>query len=126
MLKILIAKQYDITTLTKILKDKLSKPNAVITVSVSNNTTAVIRNFNNEWFFVENTPFPFASDDNLEKISEFLINYETKLAERNEDIKRLEQLKCQIETMTEGSTEWNEAMQSFSDSYKSIYGKRPH
>lgn len=126
MLKILIAKQYDITTLTKILKDKLSKPNAVITVSVSNNTTAVIRNFNNEWFFVENTPFPFASDNNLEKIAEFLINYETKLAERNEDIKRLEQLKCRIETMTEGSAEWNEAMQSFSDSYKSIYGKRPH
>ena len=110
--------------MTALLK-KAFAVNDIVTVEVSNGELIVIENFNNEWYFVENTLFPYASDDNLNSIAGFLVDYDKKLAIRNHNIEILNKKKEKLETLDHNSKEWLDLSNSYSDAYKSIYGYRP-
>ena len=126
MIKIISTKKNSITSeeMTALLK-KAFAINNIITVEVFNGELIVIKNFNNEWYFIENTLFPYASDDNLESIADFLVNYSKKLAIREHNIEILNKKKEKLETLDHNSDEWHVLRDSYSDSYKSLFGHRP-
>lgn len=110
-----------------------NNPDGKFTLTLPDGRTASIEPFNCkpdhndcEWFFVNGTEDPYASDDSLAKLAKYFANYDDELERRNNNIIDLEKQRQRLAAIEDKqSEEYQEMFDFYSDCFKSTYGYRP-